>query len=91
MTLISTTVQCDIRNSFRVQQVAGLFDLPLSKTVQETFAVEVPGAEEDWRIGAIIGPSGSGKSTIARAAFGGAISEPTHGARSKAVIDGFST
>ena len=89
MTLISTTVQCDIRNSFRVQQVAGLFDLPLSKTVQETFAVEVPGAEEDWRIGAIIGPSGSGKSTIARAAFGEAFYDPTYWPRDKAVIDGF--
>lgn len=89
MTLIQTTVQCDVYNSFRVQQVAGLFDLPPSKSLRESFEVEVPALDEPWQIGAIIGPSGSGKSTIARAAFGDALYVPGDWPRDKAVIDGF--
>ena len=35
----------------------------------ERFTAELPGLEEAWQVGLIVGPSGSGKSTIARAAW----------------------
>lgn len=70
MPLIQTTVSCPIYNSFRVQQVAGMFDVPLETRAQERFCVEMPELDDGWRIGLIVGPSGSGKSTIARERFG---------------------
>ena len=50
-------------DSFRVQQVAGMFDVPLAEKATERFEVDVPGDDEEWQIGLIVGPSGSGKST----------------------------
>jgi GNAT superfamily N-acetyltransferase len=66
---ISATVSCPIHDSFRVQQVAGMFDVPLATKATERFEVDVPDASENWQIGLIVGPSGSGKSTVARRAF----------------------
>lgn len=70
MPRIDALVQCDVRDSFRVSQVAGMFDVPIAKKASSSFSVEVPSLDEDWQIGVIVGPSGSGKSTIARHAFG---------------------
>lgn len=70
MPIVDTVVQCPVHDSFRVRQVAGLFDVTLDEKLSERFSVEVPDASQDWRIGAIVGPSGSGKSTVARQAFG---------------------
>ena len=70
MPAIDVTVSCPIRDSFRVQQVAGMFDVPLTEKATERFQVEIPDVSEKWTIGLIVGPSGSGKSTIARQAFG---------------------
>lgn len=64
------TISCPIRDSFRVQQVAGMFDVPIAARAKERFRVELPDLSESWRIGLIVGPSGSGKSTVARHAFG---------------------
>ncbi len=86
---ISTTIHCKIHDSFRVQQVAGMFDLPVHESCAETFAVDIPSLDEDWSIGAIVGPSGSGKSTIARAAFGDCVYRPGDWPADRAVIDGF--
>ena len=78
-------LECPLFNSFRVQQVAGMFDVPLSErvstiietepppvagTVDETVAGTVDGVVMDWQIGVIVGLSGSGKSTIARHFYG---------------------
>ncbi|HQU46883.1 MAG TPA: hypothetical protein PK867_29030, partial [Pirellulales bacterium] len=68
--IIDVTVECPVHDSFRVQQVAGMFGLTVNKSCRESFSVEVPGLDEPWQIGAIVGPSGSGKTTVARAAFG---------------------
>ncbi|MGC3972374.1 MAG: hypothetical protein QM775_35040 [Pirellulales bacterium] len=76
-----------IRDSFRVRQVAGMFDVPLRKKLTERFAYELPTADEPWRIGLIVGPSGSGKSTIARHAFGSAVYEAGRWPEDAAVID----
>ena len=86
---IEHSVSCPVHHSFRVDQVAGMFDVPLEDKLEESFSVEVPDAEEDWRIGVIVGPSGSGKSTIARAAYGDALVTGFRWPKEKAVIDGF--
>lgn len=87
----SVTVETPIRDSFRVQQVSGMFGLPESPHARETFAAEIPGLDEDWQIGCIVGPSGSGKTTLARAAFGAAVYEPAPWPLGQAVIDGLGT
>ncbi len=62
--------ECQVYDSFRVQQVAGMFDVPIAKRASQKISGEVPDASEPWQVGVIVGPSGSGKSTIARKAFG---------------------
>jgi GNAT superfamily N-acetyltransferase len=89
MTLIEVAVECPVFDSFRVQQVAGLFDTPLAERAKSSFAVDVPTLDEDWLIGLIVGPSGSGKSTIARQAFSPWLATPKPWPAEQAVIDGF--
>jgi len=87
MPAIDITVTCPVYDSFRVQQVAGMFDVSLAEKATERFQVELPDTSENWRIGLIVGPSGSGKSTVARRAFG----ENLHGGADwpadRAVVD----
>src|SRR5687767_10350566 len=87
--LLTAQVSCPIHASFRVHQVAGLFDAALAERASESFQVDVPGSDESWQIGLIVGPSGSGKSTIARQAFGDNLYRDTAWPTDKAVIDGF--
>ena len=85
---IEVTVRCPVFDSFRVRQVAGMFDVPLQERASEHFRVEVPELGNDWQIGLIVGPSGSGKSTIARAMFGDRLYRGEPWPRDRAVIDG---
>ncbi|MFO0896234.1 MAG: GNAT family N-acetyltransferase [Pirellulales bacterium] len=78
-----------MQRSFRVEQVAGLFDVPLSERAEERFDVELPDLEADWRVGLIVGPSGSGKSVVARELFGDRLQATFEWPRDAAVIDGF--
>ncbi|HEY1785726.1 MAG TPA: hypothetical protein VGG30_09270, partial [Pirellulales bacterium] len=89
MPVVDVQVECPVYDSFRVQQVAGLFDVPIAKRASASFAVEVPGLDEPWQIGLIVGPSGSGKTTIARAAFGDSVYTMAPWPAEQAVIDGF--
>ena len=89
MARVEVTVSCPVHDSFRVQQVAGLFDVPLAEKAAATFAVEVPDVDEPWDIGLIVGPSGSGKTTIARQAFGPWLVDSPGWAADRAVIDCF--
>lgn len=97
MSTIKLTLTCPVHCSFRIQQVAGMFDVPLAEKLTERIVVEFPdefllsGTAEgsDWRIGLIVGPSGSGKSSIARHLFGNAVAAPTVWPENRAVIDGF--
>jgi GNAT superfamily N-acetyltransferase len=82
-------VSCPVHESFRVQQVAGMFDVPLAAKLHERFEVELPELAEPWQIGLIVGPSGSGKSTLARHAFGEHLYVPGDWPRDRAVVDGF--
>jgi GNAT superfamily N-acetyltransferase len=89
------TVTCPVNETFRVAQVAGMFDLDLDQKATATFDVDVPLAADPvegqpWQIGCIVGPSGSGKSTVARHAYGKAFYEGGKSwPKDKAVIDGF--
>src|SRR5438552_1403676 len=89
MPLVDVEVSCPVHDSFRVQQVAGLFDVPLKEKATASFRAEVPGAEEDWQIGLIVGPSGSGKSTIARRAFTDQLAAIDPWPADRAVVDCF--
>ncbi|MGB4726430.1 MAG: hypothetical protein WBH86_03385, partial [Thermogutta sp.] len=63
--VVEVVLETPLDRSFRVMQVAGMFDLPLEKVTRERIAVEIPQQTEDWQLGLIVGPSGSGKSTLA--------------------------
>jgi len=87
MPQIDVTVSCAVFDSFRVQQVGGMFDVPVSRRASERFQVDLPDLGDDWRIGLIVGPSGSGKSTIARRIFGDRLYRRGQWPRDKAVVD----
>jgi GNAT superfamily N-acetyltransferase len=89
MPQLEAVVECPVYDSFRVQQVAGLFDVPLPETSRERFQVELPPLEEPWTIGAIVGPSGSGKSTVARHAYGENVYVEHEWPADRAVVDCF--
>jgi GNAT superfamily N-acetyltransferase len=87
MPTVDLTVECPVYESFRVQQVAGMFDVQLAEKATARFAVELPALEEAWSIGLIVGPSGSGKSTIARRFYGDELYRGAAWPEDKAVID----
>src|SRR5215831_10735012 len=64
--LTHITVETPVVTSPRVQQVAGLFDLPIAPVSRLEWYVQLPLDDQPWQIGLIAGPSGCGKSTIAR-------------------------
>jgi len=84
---IDVTVTCPVFDSFRVQQVAGMFDVPIGERSSETFRVQLPELGDDWKIGLIAGPSGSGKSTIARRIFGDRLYGSAEWPSDRAVVD----
>lgn len=83
------TLESPVRPSFRVQQAAGMFDVPLGQKLRERFVVDVPPQSEDWRIGLIVGPSGSGKSTLAGHLFGARSASGADWPCDRAVIEVF--
>ena len=83
------TVECPVFDSFRVQQVAGMFDVPLAEKSSETFAVELPSLDETWDVGLIVGPSGSGKSTVAKQCYSSELYRGADWPANQAVIDCF--
>lgn len=86
---IEVSLSCPMFDSFRVQQVAGMFDVPLAEKAVHRVAVEMPELGTAWRIGLIVGPSGSGKTTIARRLFGPALYRPHDWPANRAVVDCF--
>ena len=84
---ITVEVSCPVFDSFRVQQVAGLFDVPLAERAVERFSVDVPELGEAWKVGLIVGPSGSGKSTLARRLFGDRLYQRDPWPEDRAVVD----
>ncbi len=86
---INLTLSCPIHDSFRVQQVAGMFDVPLAEHAVERISVALPEMDFEWRIGLICGPSGSGKTALARHLFGEGCCEPAKWPHDRAVVDCF--
>ncbi len=92
-------VETPIVETPRVQQVRGLFDLPVEKVSRSAWDVELPLALRRWQIGLMVGPSGCGKTTLARRLFSDARWQGAEGERgcdasrlemnSGAVIDAF--
>jgi len=78
---------CTLRDSFRVRQVAGMFDLPMGATTGAHVRAQLPGLTEPWEIGMIVGPSGSGKSAIAKAAYRANLVQPSRWPRDVPIID----
>lgn len=89
MPSVDVVVECPVFDSFRVQQVAGMFDVPLAEKCTERFAVELPSFDENWQVGLIVGPSGSGKSTIAREFYDAGLYSGADWPSNKAVVDCF--
>jgi hypothetical protein len=89
MPVVQANLECPVYDSFRVQQVAGMFDVPLAKRSSISFQVEVPDADGPWEIGLIVGPSGSGKTSVARHAFGEQLQTLLDWPNDRAVIDCF--
>ncbi len=89
MSILEFSIECPVFSSFRVAHIAGMFDVPVAEKSKETFKIELPPLEEDWRIGLIVGPSGSGKSTVARKLFGNNLYEPGNWPGDAAIVDGF--
>lgn len=88
MQSIDLTVTCPVHSSFRVQQVAGMFDVPLSAKAARQFQVDLAEWDPRWQIGLIVGPSGSGKSTVARHLFGPRVCGRQVWPEDRAVVDG---
>lgn len=89
MPCVDVVATCPVHDSFRVQQVAGMFDVPLSDQATEEFSVELPELDEPWQAGLIVGPSGSGKSTVARHAYRAELFTAAEWPDDRAVIDCF--
>ncbi len=80
---------CPVYDSFRVRQIAGMFDVDIKQKAVQAFHTEEIPTDDDWKIGLIVGPSGSGKSSVARHVFGDCLYEAGEWPRDRAVIDCF--
>ncbi|MGI9428346.1 MAG: GNAT family N-acetyltransferase [Bythopirellula sp.] len=89
MPSVDVVVECPVFDSFRVQQVAGMFDVPIGEKATERFEVELPEDDQPWQVGLIVGPSGSGKSTIAKEFYSAALTQKSSWPRDRAVVDCF--
>ncbi len=77
-----------IRNSPRVKQLAGIYDLPPKHVSEHTWTVRIT-LDRPWNIGLIVGPSGCGKSTIAGELFGDKLVTAWPWPADASLIDGF--
>jgi GNAT superfamily N-acetyltransferase len=89
MQAIDIHLSCPVHDSFRVQQVAGMFDVPLAEKAVEDIHVELPDFKSPWQIGLIVGPSGSGKTVLARRLFAAALADRPEWPADRAVVDCF--
>jgi ABC-type ATPase involved in cell division/GNAT superfamily N-acetyltransferase len=80
--------ETNIKDSFRVAQVRGMFDYS-APTVRHEWDVNLTTEEKPWTIGLIVGPSGSGKTTLAKELFSSFHFHAGFDWSDAAVIDGF--
>lgn len=99
MPRIDCEVRSGVKRSFRVEQVAGMMDVPLPPedgAVTRSWSVEWPGLDQPWTVGAVVGGSGKGKGVVTRAMLGDDFLEarsdrvsPFEWAGDVPVVDGF--
>ena len=83
-------LECPLYNSYNVQKIAGMFDVPVASRLSTEIEVEEPPVDDgSWQIGAIVGLSGSGKSQTAKHCFGNELYTAGNWDEKKAVIDCF--
>lgn len=89
MQTIEFIKECPVMESFRVQQVKSLFDLPISSSIRHEWSISLD-IPSEWTIGLIVGPSGSGKTTIAQELFKSSIHKGFKWSRDRSIVDDFS-
>ncbi|MBI3582388.1 MAG: ABC transporter ATP-binding protein [Nitrospinae bacterium] len=62
-------IENDIKESFRVAAMRGLFDVPLETKNRHEWMIDIPIEDMEWNIGLIVGASGSGKTVCAKKLF----------------------
>jgi energy-coupling factor transporter ATP-binding protein EcfA2 len=83
---------CPFYDSFRVAQVAGMFDVPVAQRLTQSWKLEISDLTSfDWKIGVIVGPSGSGKTTVARHLWPNEYVQKPNWPADRAVVDHFPT
>lgn len=70
MQAIDIVIESEVPRTFRTASLESVFDCPIGKKQRLEWHVEIPGLEDEWTIGMIVGPSGSGKSTVMKKAYG---------------------
>jgi ABC-type ATPase with predicted acetyltransferase domain len=75
-------VESDIKETYRVAKIRGMFDMHDPVKEQFVGALSIP---NEWNIGVIVGHSGTGKTTIANNLFGDKFIKPEY--NSDSVID----
>jgi energy-coupling factor transporter ATP-binding protein EcfA2 len=60
---------CENFTTYRAERVKSLFNPERGDTF--SLDADIPGLDEDWQIGVVVGPSGTGKSSIGRSLGGG--------------------
>lgn len=85
----TVTVSCSVRQTARVAQVSGMFDVPQTGTVTEEWEIDLPIEERAWNVGLVVGPSGSGKSVLSRQLWPGALRPSGDWNLNGALVDDF--
>lgn len=80
--------EVEIKQTPRLMQMSGMFDVPPSQRSAEQWTVHLD-LPEAWNVGLIVGPSGSGKTTVAKEVFGPHMAQAWTWPDDKSVLDGF--
>jgi ABC-type lipoprotein export system ATPase subunit/GNAT superfamily N-acetyltransferase len=89
MPTLNIVRETKVMESFRTQQVRGMFSYD-APSIKQEWTCSLPIESKPWTIGLIVGPSGSGKTTLAKEAFGGfKIHDSFEWSATKAVVDEF--
>jgi len=86
---VEIAVKSDVPRSFRVSQVASIYDVEAAEKTRHTWKFDFPYDSKPWAIGLIVGPSGSGKTVIANEVFEGYVHDRFTWPSNKAIVDGF--
>lgn len=89
MQSVNIVREIDVNRTPRVQQVEGLFDVPVQQRNRKEWVIDLPYDDEPWNIGIIVGPSGAGKSTLADEIFKKYVTGKFKWGKKNSVLDDF--